>query len=62
MAMTKKFQNLLQLSILQAAEIKEQITDGDLDELKELNKKMLRKLESVVETVQEEMFDDGKPL
>ena len=23
---------------------------------------MLRKLESVVETVQEEMFDDGKPL
>ena len=62
MAMIKKFQNLLQLSILQAAEIKEQITDGDLDELKELNKKMLRKLESVVETVQEEMFDDGKPL
>ena len=65
MAMKEKFKNLFQLSILQAAEIKEQTNDGDIDELQELNEKicrLLRKLENMVETVQEEMLDDGKPL
>ena len=65
MAMKEKFKNLFQLSILQAAEIKEQTNDGDMNELQELNEKicrLLRKLENMVETVQEEMLDDGKPL
>ena len=65
MAMKEKFKNLLQLSMLQSVEIKEQINDGDTDELQELNEKicrLLRKLESMVETVQEEMLDDDKPL
>ena len=51
--------------MLQSAEIKEQINDGDIDELQELNEKicrLLRKLESMVETVHEEMLDDDKPL
>ena len=51
--------------MLQSAEIKEQINDGDIDELQELNEKIcrvLRKLESMVETVHEEMLDDDKPL
>ena len=51
--------------MLQAAEIKEQTNDGDMDELQELNEKncrLLKKLENMVETVQEEMLDDGKPL
>ena len=65
MAIKEKFKNLLHLSILQAAEIKEQINDGDMAELQGLNEKicrLLRKLESMVETVQEEMLDDNKPL
>ena len=65
MAMKEKFKNLLQLSMLQSVEIKEQINDGDKDELQELNEKicrLLRKLKSMVETVQEEMLDDDKPL
>ena len=65
MAIKEKFKNLLHLSILQAAEIKEQINDGDMAELQGLNEKicrLLRKLESIVETVQEEMLDDNKPL
>ena len=33
MALKEKFKNLLQLSMLQAAEIKEQIKDGDMTEL-----------------------------
>ena len=51
--------------MLQSAEIKEQINDGDINELQELNEKicrLLRKLESMVETVHEEMLDDDKPL
>ena len=51
--------------MLQSAEIKEQINDGDIDQLQELNEKicrLLRKLESMVETVHEEMLDDDKPL
>ena len=39
MAMKEKFRNLLQLSMLQSVEIKEQINDGDKDELQELNEK-----------------------
>ena len=38
--------------MLQGAEIKEQINDGDIDELQELNEKicrLLRKLESLVD-------------
>ena len=65
MAMKEKFKNLLQLSMLQSVEIKEQINDGDKNELQELNEKiwrLLRKLKSMVETVQEEMLDDDKPL
>ena len=65
MAIKEKFKNLLHLSILQAAEIKEQINDGDMAESQGLNEKicrLLRKLESMVETVQEEMLDDNKPL
>ena len=65
MAMKEKFKNLLQLSMLQSVEIKEQINDGDKDELQELNEKicrLLRKLKRMVETVQEEMLDDDKPL
>ena len=65
MAMKEKFKNLLRLSMLQAAEIKEQINDGDMAELQELNEKicrLLRKLESMVETIQEEMLDEDKPL
>ena len=65
MAMKEKFKNLLQLSMLQSVEIKEQINDGDKNELQELNEKiwrLLRKLKSMVETVQEEMLDDEKPL
>ena len=61
----EKFKNPLQLSMLQAAEIKEQVNDGDIDESQELNEKncrLLRKLESMLETVQEEMLDDDKPL
>ena len=63
--MKEKFKNLLHLSILQAAKIKEQINDREMTELQELNEKicrLLRKLESMVETVQEEMLDDNKPL
>ena len=65
MAMKEKFKNSLQLSMLQGTEIKEQINDGDMTELQELKEKLcrlLRKLESMVETVQEEVFDDDKPL
>ena len=65
MATKEKFKNLLQLSMLQSVEIKEQINDGDKNELQELNEKiwrLLRKLKSMVETVQEEMLDDDKPL
>ena len=54
----EKFKNPLQLSMLQAAEIKEQVNDGDIDESQELNEKncrLLRKLESMLETVQEEI-------
>ena len=40
--MKEKFKNLLQLSILQAAEKKEQINDGDMDELQESNEKICR--------------------
>ena len=61
----EKFKNPLQLSMLQAAEIKEQVNDGDIDESQELNEKncrLLRKLESMLETAQEEMLDDDKPL
>ena len=63
--MKEKFKNSLQLSMLQGTEIKEQINDGDMTELQELKEKLcrlLRKLESMVETVQEEVFDDDKPL
>ena len=65
MAMKEKFKNSLQLSMLQGTEIKEQINDGDMTELQELKEKLcrlLRKLERMVETVQEEVFDDDKPL
>ena len=51
--------------MLQNAEIREQINDGDIDELQELNEKicrLLRKLESMVETFHEEMLDDDKPV
>ena len=51
--------------MLQTAEIKEQVNDGDIDESQELNEKicwLLRKLESMLETVQEEMLDHDKPL
>ena len=51
--------------MLQAAEIKEQINDGDMAELQELNEKicwLLRKLESMVETIQEQILDEDKPL
>ena len=61
----EKFKNSLQLSMLQAAEIKKQVNDGDIDESQELNEKncrLLRKLESMLETAQEEMLDDDKPL
>ena len=40
--MKEKFKNLLQLSILQAAEKKEQINDGDMDKLQESNEKICR--------------------
>ena len=65
MSMKEKFKNSLQLSMLQGTEIKEQINDGDMTELQELKEKLcrlLRKLERMVETVQEEVFDDDKPL
>ena len=65
MAIKEKFKNLLQLSMLQAAEIKEQINDGDMDLLQELNEKncrLLGNLESMVEAAQEEILDDDKPL
>ena len=65
MVFKEKFKDLLHLSILQAAEIKEQINDGDMAELQELNEKicgLLGKLESMVETVQEEILNDDKPL
>ena len=51
--------------MLQGAEIKDQINDGGMSELQELKKKicrLLRKLESMVETIQEEMLDDDKLL
>ena len=52
--------------MLQGAEIKDQINDGGMTELQELKKKkicrLLRKLESMVETIQEEMLDDDKLL
>ena len=63
--MKEKFKNLLHLSMFQAAEIKEQIKDGDMAELQDINEKicrLLRKLESMVETIQEEMLDEDKPL
>ena len=65
MVFKEKFKDLLHLSILQAAEIKEQINDGDMAELQELNEKicgLLGKLESMVETAQEEILNDDKPL
>ena len=39
--MKENFKNFLHLSMLQAAEIKEQINDGDMAELQELNEKIL---------------------
>ena len=44
MAIKEKFKNLLQLSMLLTAEIKEQINDGDMDLLQELNEKICRLL------------------
>ena len=42
MTMKEKFKNPLQFSMLQGAEIKDQINDGGMTELQELKKKNLQ--------------------